>query len=91
MGVGSIIFLINVILLSLYTFSCHSWRHLTGGCLNCYSTDSGTKTRHSIWEWISHLNENHALWAWCSLFSVAITDLYVRALAMGAIQDIRFF
>ena len=30
-----------------------------------------------------HLNENHALWAWLSLFSVVITDLYVRGLALG--------
>ena len=90
-GLGSIIFLINVVLLSLYTFSCHSWRHLTGGCVNCFSADASTKTRHTIWERITHLNENHALWAWCSLFSVAITDLYVRALATGAFVDPRFF
>jgi hypothetical protein len=91
MGVGSIIYLINVVLLSLYTFSCHSWRHLTGGCLNCYSTNSDTKTRHSVWERITHLNENHALWAWCSLISVAITDIYTRFVATGAITDFRFF
>jgi hypothetical protein len=91
MGVGSIIFLINVVLLSLYTFSCHSWRHLTGGCVNCFSANSDTKSRHSLWEKITHLNENHQLWAWASLFSVAITDIYVRAVAMGAIQDFRFF
>jgi hypothetical protein len=88
-GLGSLIFLANVVLLSLYTFSCHSWRHLTGGCLNCYSCSSGNKTRHGIWEKITHLNENHALWAWCSLFSVVITDLYVRGLATGMIHDIK--
>ena len=86
-GVGSLIFLANIVLLSLYTFSCHSWRHLSGGCVNCFSC---AKARHSIWERVTHLNENHALWAWLSLFSVVITDLYVRGLAMGVIHDVRF-
>ena len=88
-GVGSLIFLVNIILLSLYTFSCHSWRHLSGGCMNCFSCSAGAKTRHGLWERITHLNENHALWAWLSLFSVVITDLYVRGLATGMFQDFR--
>ncbi len=91
MGLGSLIFLANVLLLSMYTFSCHSWRHLSGGCMNCFSCSSSAKTRHSLWEKITHLNENHALWAWCSLFSVIITDLYVRCLSTGVIHDVRFF
>ena len=91
LGLGSLIFLANIILLSLYTFSCHSWRHLSGGCMNCFSCSAGAKTRHSLWERITHLNENHKLWAWLSLFSVVITDLYVRALAMGTFHDVRFF
>lgn len=91
MGLGTLIFLANVIFLSLYTFGCHSFRHLSGGCLNCYSCSSGAKTRHGLWERITHLNENHALWAWCSLFSVGVTDFYVRCLATGAIHDVRFF
>lgn len=90
-GMGSIIFLVNVILLSLYTFSCHSWRHLLGGAVDCFSCTSGTKTRHGMWEHVTHLNENHALWAWLSLFSVALTDLYVRCVATGAITDIHFW
>lgn len=91
MGVGSLIFLGNVVLLSFYTFSCHSWRHLSGGCVNCFSCSSGTKARYGLWQRVSHWNENHPLWAWLSLFSVVITDLYVRALATGAIHDVRFF
>jgi hypothetical protein len=91
MGVGSLIFLVNVVLLSLYTFSCHSWRHLSGGCMNCFSCSSGAKARHGLWERITHLNENHALWAWLSLFSVVITDLYVRGLALGLFHDGRIF
>lgn len=91
MGVGSLIFLANVVLLSMYTFSCHSWRHLSGGCANCFSCSSGAKTQYTIWQRVTHLNENHALWAWLSLFSVVITDLYVRCLATGTISDMRFF
>lgn len=89
--VGSLVFLMNVVLLSLYTFSCHSWRHLSGGCINCFSCSSVTKQRHGFWQRISHLNENHPVWAWCSLFSVALTDLYVRFLSLGAPIDFKFF
>ena len=88
LSLGSIVFLVNVILLSLYTFSCHSWRHLAGGCTDCFSK---AKVRHGIWQRISHLNENHMLWAWCSLFSVALTDLYVRAVASGMFHDLPLF
>jgi len=89
--VGSIVFLLNVIFLSLYTFSCHSYRHLAGGCVNCFSRTAQTKARHGIWQRITHLNENHMKWAWFSLFSVALTDFYVRLVSTGAIPDVRFF
>ncbi|MGO8672640.1 MAG: succinate dehydrogenase [Capsulimonadaceae bacterium] len=91
MTLGSLVFTANVVLLSMYTFSCHSWRHLTGGCINCYSCSEGAKARHDLWSRISHLNENHQLWAWCSLFSVGLTDFYVRLVASGAFTDPRFF
>ncbi|HET6382742.1 MAG TPA: succinate dehydrogenase [Armatimonadota bacterium] len=87
-GVGSLIFLINVILLSCYTFGCHAWRHLVGGCVDCFSCSSTSKTRHGIWERVTHLNENHAVWAWASLISVALTDLYVREVVAGAWRDL---
>lgn len=91
MGLGSLIFLANVVLLSLYTFSCHSWRHLIGGCVDCFSCSATNRTRQGLWQRATHWNENHALWAWASLFSVVVTDLYVRELAAGAIHDLRFF
>jgi hypothetical protein len=31
------------------------------------------------------------LFAWCSLFSVALTDVYIRLCAMGVIHDVRLF
>jgi len=91
-GVGSLIFLANVVLLSLYTFSCHSWRHLSGGgCTGCFSQTATTKARYTLWQKVTHLNENHPLWAWLSLFSVVITDFYVRCLATHTLFDVRFF
>ena len=46
-------------------------------------------TRFRLWRTLSRLNERHALFAWISLFGVAFTDLYVRLLAAGVIQDPR--
>ena len=39
-GVGSLVLLANIVLLTLYTFSCHSLRHLAGGKLDCFSCTS---------------------------------------------------
>lgn len=88
-GVGSLIMLTNVILLSLYTFSCHSLRHLIGGNVDCFSCASFGGARHATWRKVSWLNERHMLWAWLSLFSVGLTDFYIRLVATGTIQDIR--
>jgi hypothetical protein len=81
----------NVLLLALYTFSCHSWRHLIGGKINCYSCSLASRTRYGVWKRVSFLNERHAWFAWASLFSVMIVDFYIRLVATGAIQDVRFF
>ena len=88
-GVGTLIMLLNVSLLSTYTFSCHSLRHLVGGKLDCFSCSAFGPPRHSAWRVVTFLNERHMLWAWMSLFSVGLTDLYIRLLAAGYIKDIR--
>jgi hypothetical protein len=44
-----------------------------------------------MWTTVSRLNMNHAKFAWLSLFSVALTDLYIYLLASGAFSDPRFF
>ena len=85
-GIGSIVLLANVILLSLYSFSCHSFRHLIGGNLDQFSK---CPTRYKLWGTASILNHNHMLWAWISLFSVALADFYIRLVASGAITDVR--
>jgi hypothetical protein len=91
MGVGSLVLLANCTFLSLYTFSCHSWRHLVGGSVNSFSTAPLGKLRHALWSQVSTLNKNHMLFAWVSLFGVALTDVYVRMVASGAVADVRFF
>ena len=42
-----------------------------------------------MWEVVSRLNGRHMEFAWVSLIWVGLTDLYVRLLAMGVIQDLR--
>jgi hypothetical protein len=88
-GVGSLILLANIILLSFYTVSCHSLRHIIGGNVDCFSCVSFGRARHSAWRGASLLNEHHMLFAWLSLFSVGLSDLYIRLVASGAIQDLR--
>jgi hypothetical protein len=88
-GVGSLVMLVNIVLLTTYTFSCHSLRHLVGGKLDCFSCTTFGPPRHAAWRWVSALNERHMLWAWLSLFSVGLTDLYIRLLSVGSLKDIR--
>jgi len=90
-GLGTLIMLLNVLLLSGYAFGCHSFRHLVGGGVNSYSTATLGRLRHSLWKLVTVLNERHAPFAWASLFSVALTDLYIRMVAMGQWTDPRFF
>lgn len=84
---GTLILLINVILLGGYTFGCHSFRHLIGGNINCFSCSKSAKLRHGIWGNVTALNERHALFAWASLVWVALSDFYVRLVCTGAIND----
>ena len=88
MGVGTVIMWINVLFLAGYTFSCHSCRHLCGGSVNVFSK---APARYGLWRFITRLNERHPLFAWLSLFSVGLTDLYIRLLSMGVIRDLRIF
>jgi hypothetical protein len=77
--------LVNVALLSAYTFGCHSFRHLAGGHLDCFSCSFTERARYGFWTRITRLNERHQLWAWASLFWVAFTDVYIRFLSQTGI------
>jgi hypothetical protein len=90
-GAGSLVILANCTFLSLYTFSCHSFRHLVGGVVDSYSESPFGMLRHRLWSWVSRLNINHMAFAWISLFGVVLCDVYIRSLAVGAIHDVRFF
>ncbi|HXG03470.1 MAG TPA: hypothetical protein VNO23_08680 [Candidatus Binatia bacterium] len=85
-GVGTLVMWANVILLAGYTFSCHSCRHVCGGHVDVFSR---AQTRYRVWRFLSRLNEKHPEFAWLSLFSVALTDLYIRLVSMGVIRDLR--
>ncbi len=88
MGLGTLVLLANAVLLWLYSLSCHSCRHVVGGRLKTFSQHP---TRYRMWTFVSKLNARHMLFAWVSLFGVALADLYVRLVASGAIEDVRFF
>jgi len=85
-GLGTLVLAANVVLLGSYTFSCHSLRHLIGGCRDCLSEARGRSTGYAC---VSTLNRRHMLFAWMSLFSVAFADLYVRLCSMGVWRDLR--
>jgi len=90
-GLGSIILTINLFLLSGYLFGCHSLRHIIGGNVDCYSCALGGRARHGAWKKVGWFNKRHMLFAWSSLVFVCLTDLYVRLVATGTIQDPRLF
>jgi hypothetical protein len=85
-GVGTLVLLANLVLLTLYTLGCHSFRHLIGGIRDRLA---GVPVRKRVYDCVSCLNQRHMLFAWCSLCSVAFADLYVRMCSMGIWTDWR--
>ncbi|OMI39953.1 hypothetical protein [Streptomyces sparsogenes] len=88
MGLGTLVLLINIVLIWAYTLSCHSCRHIVGGRLKHFSRHP---VRYRLWGWVSSLNARHMALAWASLVSVALADFYVYLVASGAFDDPRFF
>jgi hypothetical protein len=87
-GVGSILLVVNLVLLTGYTFGCHAWRHLIGGRLDCYSCDRVSHGRYRAWRWSSWLNARHGVFAFSSLLAILLVDLYIRLFAHGLIYDV---
>ena len=85
-GLGTLVLALNVVLLGGYTLGCHSLRHLIGGKLDQLSS---RPARMRLYNGATSLNCRHMRWAWASLFSVALSDLYVRLLSMGVLTDWR--
>jgi hypothetical protein len=96
-GLGGIILVITMVLLTGYTLGCHALRHLVGGKLDCftcpYNANSGqmgeTKPQYRFWRFVTGLNNRHMEWAWSSLIVIMLADLYIRLMSMGVIQDLR--
>lgn len=88
-GVGSLVLLVNVVLLTGYLLGCHSLRHLVGGGVKCYSCARFGETRHRLWKGASFFNRAHMPWAWTSLVFVCVADLYIRLVATGTIPVLR--
>ena len=87
-GVGTIVMVINASLLSGYTFGCHSWRHLVGGRMDCFTCDGAATRRYGLWKGSTWLNTRHMAFAWLSLVWVASTDAYIYLVSSGAIRDL---
>ncbi len=87
-GLGTVVLVVNAVLLWAYSLSCHSCRHIVGGRLRHFSRHPW---RYRAWTLVSKLNARHMQLAWASLIFVALTDLYVRLVASGTIVDPRFF
>jgi hypothetical protein len=85
-GLGTLVLLINVILLASYTFGCHSARHVFGGRVDEVSK---RPVLSACYDCTTSLNKWHMPFAWLSLFAVAFADVYVRLCAMGIWSDWR--
>ena len=89
LGVGTLVFIVNAVLIWAYTLGCHACRHVCGGGLKKFS-----KAPVRYWFWknvVTRLNEHHQLFAWLSLVWIAFTDFYVWLVASGTIHDPRIF
>ena len=69
-GLGTLAMLVNVILLTLYTITCHSFRYLMGGRLDHFSRVRGGVVWHRITVVLVRLKPMHGAGAWYSMFSV---------------------
>lgn len=90
-SVGTLVLAANVFFLSMYTFSCHSLRHMVGGNIDCFSCVAMGQARYRLWRGASALNKNHMLWAWSSLIVVAFADFYIWMVSSGHLTDVRIF
>ena len=87
-GVGGLLFLLNTTLLTGYSLSCHSLRHLVGGRVDCFSCTRARRVRYTLWQRLTDLNRNHMWWAWTSLVTVTLSDVYVRLVQAGVLTDL---
>ena len=87
-GLGSLVLLVNVTMLWLYSLSCHACRHIFGGRLKHFSKHP---VQYWFWTRLSKLNGRHMQFAWTSLITVMLTDFYIMAVSAGWVVDLRLF
>ena len=88
---GSLVLLANALMLTAWTFSCHAFRHLIGGNIDCYTCVHAGAARRQIFDVQSWWNSHHEALAWVSLLTIIFADLYLRAYAAGLPVDFTFF
>jgi hypothetical protein len=86
-GFAGVLLALNVTLLTGYSLSCHSLRHLVGGRIDCFSCTAARRVRYTLWQRLTDFNRNHMWWAWTSLITVTLADVYVRLLQAGVVND----
>jgi hypothetical protein len=86
-GLGNVIMVVNVVMLWVYTISCHSCRHVVGGRLKHFSKHP---VRYWMWTQVSKLNTRHKTYAWITLGTLMLTDFYIALVAAQVIPDLRF-
>ena len=86
--VGTLVLSLNAVLLWAYSLGCHSCRHIFGGGSKSFRAHP---IRYRFWKFVAPLNAKHMNLAWSSLIFVALTDVYVRLVASGAITDFKLF
>ena len=85
--IGTLVLLVNALTLTAWTLSCHAFRHLIGGNIDCYSCVPAGKTRKRLFDFQSWWNSHHEALAWISLLTIFFADLYLRALAVYPALD----
>ncbi len=80
-GLGTVIMCVNVVMLWLYSLSCHACRHAVGGRINNFSKHP---LRYKMWTGVSRLNPYHGNFAMASLVTVIFTDAYIMTLSLLA-------
>ena len=80
---GSLVILGNALTLTAWTLSCHAFRHLIGGNIDCYSCVAAGKPRKKIFDFQTKWNAHHEAFAWISLLTIILADLYIRAVIAG--------
>src|ERR1051325_11124826 len=85
-GVGTVLLAVNVVCLGGYTLGCHSMRHILGGFRDQFSRKPIFRVPYAC---STCANRVHNRWAWVSLFTVVLSDVYIRMCSMGLWHDLR--